>query len=189
MSVTAGTDGITTLDTVAPYPIPIATLRTGLTADAAASVQANSPLTSATSERRARRVVPAGCKAALARTVPADAAVRASYLRILVWATGPERAAAPASFPRIEVRTVQVPDAPVQSVRRIGLLPEASGADGADPELPRVTGEGHSEEAAPGKPVSLATVERAAWAAEAAFVGAAVAVAADAGDNPFPECV
>src|SRR5581483_8652363 len=180
MPATAVPDGITTRDTEAPYPIPIATSRTVLMAEEAVSVRTNAPPILEISGRRAPRVVPAGCKEILAATDQGDAAGRANCHRTRALPTGLEEVVARASFQRIRVRTGQVADRPDQSVRRTGVLQAARLAEGAHPKRPRATGEVHSAEEALRRAVSSATVELAAWAA-------AALAAAGAGVDTFPK--
>jgi hypothetical protein len=182
--------GITTRDTAAPCPIPIATSRTGLTADGAVCAPANSLPTSEISDRRAPRAVPAGCRGISAPTGQPDAADQASCHRTRVLPTGLEDMVAPVSCLRVRAGTVPVPAARLdRSARRTAPSQEASGADGTDPRRLPVTEEEHSAEAALHRPVSSATVECAAWAVvafEAAVVFEAAAdpvAAVDAGVN------
>jgi len=114
-----------------------------------------------------------------------------------IWAQiGPEQAPAQDSCPRTSAPVIDPAYAgPQANVRRtsaltgrvLGALDRrdrpaaslqavASGEDGADPDHPSVIGEALSQEVTPGRLVSSATVEPAAWAA-VVVASAAVVVA------------
>ena len=125
-------------------------------------------------------------------------AAQANCLRAQVALTGQAGVVARPNVQRPQPRAGQVeygpqllPGRPLlpahaqRRARRAGSAKAASGVAGADPKRPRLTGEAHSEEAVPRRPVRTATAGPAVWAAEAVSVGAveaeAVAVGAAVG--------
>jgi hypothetical protein len=134
-------------------------------------------------------VGPTGFRGTLVQT-DRQVAAQANCLRAQVALTGQAGVVAQPNVQRPQPRAGQVEDGPQllpgrprlpahaqRRARRAGSAKAASGVAGADPRRPRLTGEAHSEEAAPRRPVLTATAGPAVWAAEAVAAGAAEAEA------------